>query len=104
MATDIHVSGASIQRTVPHMLFQTAFVSGSHPGGSYHPYAVTASGQRFLIPHIDNLLAGLRGRGGPNLNPATVLASVSADRHPASSANSSVPIAVVLNWTSVLKK
>ena len=108
MASDIHVSGASIQREVPHALFQTQFVSSAHTGGQYNNYAVAPNGQQFLIPQYDTLPAlytsGVVGRGrGATL--AGVLPSIAVDRHAStsSSSTSSAPITVVLNWTETLR-
>jgi len=112
MSSDIQETGSSIQRDVPRSLFQTGFIVGSHSAGSYHAYAVTANGQRFLIPQIENVASGMRGGRGffgantapGSINVGQVLALVNGDRHASASAVSSVPIAVVLNWTSVVKK
>jgi dipeptidyl aminopeptidase/acylaminoacyl peptidase len=108
MASDIRTSGSSIQREVPHALFQSAFVSSVHPAGLYNAYAVSANGQRFLIPQFENLqalyTAGAVGRGrGSTL--AAVVPAIVADRHAAtfSTSSSSVPITVVVNWTAALK-
>src|SRR5262249_10142203 len=54
MASEIHVSGDSVQRDVPRLLFQSFFVSGSHINGQSHAYAVSRDGQRFLVPQFDN--------------------------------------------------
>jgi dipeptidyl aminopeptidase/acylaminoacyl peptidase len=108
MASDIRFSGSSVQREVPHTLFQSAFVTSPHSGGQYSAYAVSANGQRFLVPQYETLQAlyaaaviGGRGRGN-TLN--AVVPAIIADRHastgPASS--SSAPITVVLNWTAAL--
>jgi len=56
MASDIRVTGASVQRDVPRSVFQSLYVTGSHPGGQHHAYAVSADGQRFLIPQFDEIL------------------------------------------------
>src|SRR5262249_22507181 len=107
MATDIRVSGSSIQRTVPQVLFQTQFVNGNH-GAPYHAYAVAPNGQRFLINQFDTPQAlyasGTVARGlGPTLT--SILPSIIADRHSAnSSVPGSAPITVVLHWTALLPK
>ena len=108
MASEIRTAGSSIQREVPHALFQSAFISSVHPAGLYHAYTVSANGQRFLIPQFENLPAlyttGPVGRGrGATL--AAVVPAIVADRHAAtfSTSSSSVPITVVVNWTAALK-
>jgi Tol biopolymer transport system component/predicted Ser/Thr protein kinase len=108
MASDIHVSGASIQRDVPHTLFQTQFVSSAHTGGPYNAYAVAPNGQQFIIPQYDSLPAlytsAVVGRGrGATL--ASVLPAIALDRHASTSpsSTSSAPITVVLNWSETLK-
>jgi len=104
MASDIRVSGASIQREVPRILFQSFFVSGDHAGGQSHAYAVSADGQRLLIPQFAN--AGDVGRsfGGRGTVQAVVLPAVIADRRAATApaSQSAAPITVVLDWTSAL--
>ena len=109
MASDIRTSGSSIQREVPHRLFQSLFVSSMHPGGQYQAYSVTGNGQRFLIPQFESpsalYNAGVVGRGrGATLTG--VIPAIVADRHASSSpvATSTTPLMVVLNWTSGLKR
>jgi Tol biopolymer transport system component/predicted Ser/Thr protein kinase len=106
MASDIRVSGATIEREVPRSLFQSVYLSAVHAGGQYHAYAVSADGQRFLIPQFESVAAGFGrgGRGGINAAIAAVVAAVAADRHAASAptAQSSAPITVVLGWTAAL--
>jgi Tol biopolymer transport system component len=108
MATEIRVSGSSVQRSVPQALFPTQFVSGIHPGGLYHAYAVSGNGQRFLINQFDTPRALFengavaRGRGA---TLTTLLPSIIADRHSTgSSALGSAPITVVMHWTALLPK
>jgi Tol biopolymer transport system component len=107
MASDIRASGSSVQRDVPHALFQSQFVSSVHTAGQYHPYAVSATGQRFLIPQYENpgalYNAAIVGRGrGATLTG--VIPAIVADRHAsAPGAASSAPITVVVNWTAALK-
>ena len=51
MAVDVKTSGATLERGTPRELFATAYVNLPHEGaGAYHPYDVTADGQRFLMP------------------------------------------------------
>jgi Tol biopolymer transport system component len=96
MASEIRVSGSSIQREVPRRLFQTNFASQPHAGGSHHAYAMTADGQRFLIPGFENPVAAF---GSPQALGAAVISSIIADRRAASGAASlGAPIIVLVNW------
>jgi hypothetical protein len=108
MASEIRVSGASVQRDVPRLLFQSFFVGGSHINGQSHAYAVSRDGQRFLISQFDNFATGFgRGRaGGVNAAAAQVIALVTADRHASTTLSplSTAPITVVLDWTAALKR
>jgi len=105
LASDIHIAGSSIQRDVPHALFQTGFLTGAHTGGIYNAYAAEANGQRFLIPQPENLGVAINGRGGAAFALGAILAQVSADRHASpGSTSSNAPINVVLNWPAMLKK
>src|SRR5262249_47937218 len=108
MASEIHFSGSSVSREVPHPLFQSVFFTSQHSGGQYNAYAVTANGQQFLIPQYESPAALYssavisRGRGG---TLTALLPSITSDRHSATSlsASASAPITVVLNWTAALK-
>jgi hypothetical protein len=109
MQSDIRVTGSSVQRDVPRLLFQSLYVIGTHPAGQYHAYAVSADGKRFLIPQVESIqtIANV-GRGGvqtTNAAIATVLPAIVADRNAAASSSgpSGAPITVVLNWTSALR-
>jgi dipeptidyl aminopeptidase/acylaminoacyl peptidase len=108
MASDIKVTGSSVQRDVPHVLFQSVFVSTAHAAGQYHAYAVAANGQQFLIPQPESITAAFGGRGGgTTVNAITAaLPSVTADRSGAAGpgSSSSAPITVVLDWTAALKR
>jgi hypothetical protein len=107
MASDMRVSGASIQREVPRRLFQSAFITSSHAGGQSHAYAVSADGERFLVPQFETVNTALGGVPQPIQAVAgTVLAQVVADRRGGSrsSVSSSLPITVVLGWDSVMKR
>jgi len=107
MASDIKVTGTSVQRDVPRTLFQSVFLSAAHAAGQYHAYAVSADGKQFLIPQFENVNAafGGRGRGGTVAAASAALASVIADRHGIiGAASSAAPIVVVLDWTAALKK
>ena len=81
MAVDVKPSGATFEAGTPKELFDSPYVNLTHsavgPGaGPYQAYAVSADGQRFLIPHP------------PSSNTA----------------NPTMPIAVVVNWAAGLKK
>jgi Tol biopolymer transport system component len=106
MASDISVAGSSVQRDVPRRLFQSVFMSATHPAGHYHAYAVSANGQQFLIPQFESVTAAFGGRGGTTASAFTAaLPSVMADRNGiAGSASASSPITVVLDWNAALKK
>jgi eukaryotic-like serine/threonine-protein kinase len=106
MASDIQVTGTTIQRQVPRALFQSVFVSSVHAGGQHHAYAATADGQRFLIPQFETIAAGFGRGGAPGVNNAiaSVIAAVTADRRAVTgpSSQSTSPITVVLDWTAAL--
>jgi Tol biopolymer transport system component/predicted Ser/Thr protein kinase len=109
MASDIRLSGSSIQREVPHMLFQSSYANSTHPVGQYHPYAVTRDGQRFLISQFENPPAmwnsGVVARGrGATLG--LLMPAIVSDRHASVSpaVASTTPLMVVSNWTSGLKR
>jgi hypothetical protein len=108
MASDIRVSGASVQRAVPRGLFQSFFVGGAHAGGQFHAYAATPNGERFLMPQFESLAAGFGrgGVGGFNAAAGFVLGSVTADRRSAAAPTSlsTAPITVVLDWTAGLTR
>jgi len=103
MEDEIRVTGNSVLPGTPRPVFLSGYVSSVHPGGSFLPYAVSPDGQRFLIPRPETLVNATSAAGFSNL--LEVLATVTADRGgAASSVTSSVPITVVLNWTSMLKR
>jgi eukaryotic-like serine/threonine-protein kinase len=106
MMSNIHVTGASIQRDDPKVLFQTGYFDSVH-NTQYHPYAVSSDGQRFLMPQVDNPAGVFTGRAAnPSINSSAIIGAVYSDRHGASAAASSpvAPINVVLNWTAILKE
>jgi serine/threonine-protein kinase len=106
MAVDISIRGAELRKVAdPREIFQTGSFDGAHAGGIAHAYAVSRNGQRFLIPQIENAAAGLRG-GASNALAGLAVAAVTADRNAraSSTASSTVPIQVFLNWTSTLKE
>ncbi len=108
MASELRMDGPSLHREVPHVLFQSYFVSSAHPRGQSHAFAVSADGSRFLLPQFESLAAGFgRGRGaGINAAISSVLADVTADRRSSAgiTSSSTAPITVVLNWTNALKR
>src|SRR5262249_25591652 len=109
MASDIRMSGSSVQRDVPHILFQSVYVNSTHAVGQYHAYAVTRDGQRFLIPQFENpgalYNAVVVAQGGAG-TLAALLPAIVSDRHASVSpaVASTTPLMVVFNWTSGLKR
>jgi Tol biopolymer transport system component len=77
MEAEIRPAGSSLQSGAPRQLFAFTFSNPVHIGGTYHPYAVTADGQRFLVHR-----------------------SISAT----ATNNAPPPITVVVNWTAGLEK
>ena len=108
MASDITVSGASVQRSVPRVLFQTLFFGRTHTLGQSHAYAVAADGQRFLVPQVESVPALGRGQGRAAINAVLIAAMVTVrdDRRASggSTASSGAPITVVLDWTAALNR
>jgi hypothetical protein len=57
MAVDVTTRGDTLEPGSPKELFDSPYVNVPHGGGPrglagpYHTYAVSADGQRFLIPH-----------------------------------------------------
>ena len=79
IAVDVKSSGSTFEAGTPRELFDSPYQGFSHivtGTGVYHTYAVSADGQRFLIPH-----------------------PLSTD-----AANLTMPIAVVENWAAGLKR
>ena len=74
MAVEIKASGSAFEPGTPKELFDTGYINLPHSSGIYNPFAVSADGQRFLIPR------------------------------PTSSATEDAHIAVVVNWTAALRK
>jgi hypothetical protein len=103
MAVDLSVRGSEIRKDADaQVLFQTGFFDGAHAGGYAHAYAVSADGQRFLLPEVENIVAGVRGTNVNALITAAVV-SVSNDRVSSSAPGGNLmPINVVLHWTSTL--
>jgi hypothetical protein len=76
MAVDIKSSGSTFEAGAPKELFDSPFIGNQHFGfpavsAAYHAFAVSADGQRFLIPYS-----------------------------PSSDSNLTMPIAVVENWAA----
>jgi Tol biopolymer transport system component len=78
LSVEVNANGATLESSVPRPLFDSGYInlSFSHTG-NWNTYAVSADGQRFLVPRPESSLTG-------ELN--------------------STPITVVLNWTAGLKK
>jgi hypothetical protein len=106
MAVDLEVRGAEIRKLAdPEVLFQTGFMDSQHAAGHSHAYAVTANGQQFLLPQIENIESGVRGENPATVFNRAVLTIIADRRGPLSAAgNSTTPITVVLDWTATLKK
>jgi dipeptidyl aminopeptidase/acylaminoacyl peptidase len=78
VAVDIGPSRTSFERGAPHPLFDSQYVALPHPPGtSYHAYAVSPDGQRFLLPRRQSVFTD-------DLSGA--------------------PVAVVLNWATALQR
>jgi Tol biopolymer transport system component len=78
MSVVVNGAGSAFEAGIPKPLFDSALPAAfSHVAGPFHSYAVSADGQRFLIPVVPTANAS----GG--LSP---------------------PITVIVNWTAVLNK
>ena len=76
VSVGINATGSKFEYSAPRPLFDSGYLnSGFGHTGSWNTFAVSADGQRFLIP---------RPESGPAL--------------------ANTPITVVLNWTAGLKK
>jgi Tol biopolymer transport system component len=107
MASTVRVTGAAIQRDDPKVLFQTGYFNSPHAAGQYHPYAVSADGQRFLLPQVDNAFAFMSRGGRGNPVASTILGNIAADRHATASqapSGAAASINVILNWTAAVKE
>jgi Tol biopolymer transport system component len=93
MAVDINVNGSSVQPGVPHMLFGINIPGPAHP--FYHRFAVSADGQRFLIPQPGT---GPIASGGLS---DQITAFADQGNSLATTANS---VAVVLHWPRLLQR
>jgi len=100
IAADIRVMGSSVEAGVPRMVFGVPSPSTGTGHPPYHRYAVSADGRRFLLS-----VAGAAGRGGGGGGggglAAAVLAAAEASNSGPLATN---PVAVVLNWTQMLKE
>ncbi len=76
ISVKVNPAGTTFEYGDPVELFDSGYVNVGHTS-NYHPYAVSADGQRFLIPRPEVT-------GGPDA--------------------AATPITVVLNWTAGLKK
>ena len=111
MASDIRVDGLVGPETMCRApLFQSLYVTGTHPGGQYHAYAVSSDGQRFLIPQFETVQAVANipaAVAAANAAIATVRRRrVAADRNAGTASafgQSAAPITVVLDWTAAMK-
>jgi hypothetical protein len=78
ISVKVNPTGPTFEYGDPTELFDSGYVNFGHPGGgTYHTYAVSPDGQRFLIPRPETI------GGGENASP---------------------PITVIVNWTAGLKK
>jgi len=76
MAIPVNPEGGTFRWGTPEKLFDPGYVAIPDPsGGSYHDFAVSPDGRRFLIPHPDESVV----------------------------APANQPINVVLNWTRLLQ-
>jgi len=100
MASELRVTGASIARTVPRRLGQTYFVTQTHPGGAHHAFAVSADGERFLIPQFSGLADGFGGSIAGMYG--AVNQAIGGDRNGRGTAagGADAPITVVLDWAT----
>jgi Tol biopolymer transport system component len=100
MATELRVTGASIARTVPRRLGQTYFVTQTHAGGAHHAFAVSADGERFLIPQFSGVADGFGGSISGMYS--AVNQAIASDRNGrgATAGGADAPITVVLDWTA----
>ena len=98
VATDIRVTGSSIQPGVPQALFPLVNnPSFAGHGPAYHRYGVTPDGQRFLIPQPQTGLAASGGLAG------AIIANIEQNAGGTTASNTE-SLNVVLNWTRSLKR
>ena len=102
IAAAIRVTGSSLEPGVPQTLFRLSDPFGASSHAPYHPFAVTADGQRFLIAQPRTGAAVERGgRGGGDI--AQALADL-ADQGGAAGRPTANQVTVVLNWQEELKQ
>jgi len=107
MSISIRVVGAGIQWDAPQSLFSINnpnLIGSSHYSvlGSYHRFAVSADGQRFLIPQP--AATAPSGRGGARGGMLADGVAVFVDGRGANSGGpATTDIAIVLNWPRLLK-
>jgi serine/threonine protein kinase/Tol biopolymer transport system component len=98
MSVDIHVEGSSIKAGVPRVLFALSSTPGPNINGySYLLYAVSADGQKFLVPQLG---AGPAASASGGL--ADQLITV-ADQGGATGVGNN-GISVIMNWPQLLKR
>ena len=76
VSVKLSAAGSVLNFGTPTELFESGYLAVNHSGGSFHPYAVSPDGMRFLIPRPDSTLAGEAA---------------------------AAPITVVFNWFATLK-
>jgi dipeptidyl aminopeptidase/acylaminoacyl peptidase len=96
MAAEIRVMGSSVQPGVPRTLFGLNNPNLTVPHNAYHRFAVSADGQRFLVPQPG---AGPNVSGGLADNIAAV-----ADQGGAGVIGATGGVTVVLNWPQMVKR
>jgi dipeptidyl aminopeptidase/acylaminoacyl peptidase len=102
MAVDIRVAGSAVQPGVPRALFPSGYGNTGHPTGiRYNAYAVSADGQRFLIPQLG---AARRGTANTLADDIAQRADAGGAAATTFSGNTGGEITVDLNWMSVLKR
>jgi hypothetical protein len=100
IAADIRVMGSSVEAGVPRTLFGIPNPNAGTAHFPYQRYAVSADGRRFLVSAAGGAGGGVGGGGGGGL-AAAVLAAAEASNSGPLATN---PVAVVLNWTQMLKE
>lgn len=97
LAVDIHVMGASIQPLAPHVLFGIPTnPAPALPDYSFHTYAASPDGQRFLMPQVGGGATAASGDLADQLIAA-------ADQN-SSTVGSANAITVIMNWPQLAKK
>jgi eukaryotic-like serine/threonine-protein kinase len=101
-AADIRVNGSSVAPGVPRTLFglPSPSATGNHP--PYHRYAVSADGQSFFLSIAGPVGRGAGGGGGSGVAGAVLAAAEAGNNGPLGITGN--PVAVVLNWTQMLKE